>query len=165
MNSTGAFYRLKKSNSISKAWSQNYRIWATENPFTHALVLFHSMKVAVWCKLMVLFIVGSSSFQEMDPEGPVTCTINCKCYDSILRYQIIPTFQQGAYRDRIIFMKDCTPPQIEKPVMHLLKKHFENDEIISCRFPILWTSKSQDHSTYTSGFGVIFKMLKLDFYH
>ena len=47
--------------------TQNYRIWAMENQILHAAVTLHSVKVTVWCGVMVSFIVGRLFFQEMGP--------------------------------------------------------------------------------------------------
>ena len=54
-----------------------------KNPFADAPVLLRSAQVALWWRLMVLFIVGLLFVEEMDPEGPILCTINSKNYESL----------------------------------------------------------------------------------
>ena len=60
--------------------SQNCSIWATQNTFANVPVPFHSAKVRDDSinDYRVIF------FEEMDPEGPVTCAVNCQKYESLL---------------------------------------------------------------------------------
>ncbi|GBL79723.1 hypothetical protein AVEN_18246-1 [Araneus ventricosus] len=69
--------------------TQNCRIWAKENPFGHLPVPLHSEKVTVWFRVKASFIVGQFFFEEIRPAGPVTCTVNGVCYESLLRNYVI----------------------------------------------------------------------------
>ena len=89
-------------------------------------------------------IIGPFFFEEGGPAGPVTCTVNGQRYACLLRNQVIPTLQQHACVDRIIFMQDGAPPHIAKPVKQLLKTHFGDDRIISRHFPRGWPPRSPD---------------------
>lgn len=124
--------------------TQNCRIWATENPFACVSIPLHSAKVTVWCGMTASFIIGPFFFEEVAPAGPVTCTVNGKRYACLLRNQVIPTLQQHACVDKIIFMQDGAPPHIAKPVKQVLKTHFGDDRIISRHFPRAWPPRSPD---------------------
>ena len=58
------------------------------------------------------FIVGPLFFKEVGPAGPVTCMVNDK--RTLFRNQVIPTLQQLACLDRIIFMRNGVPLHIAK---------------------------------------------------
>ena len=82
-------------------------------------------------------------FEEMSPPVPFTCTINSKRYDSLFCNQVIPTAQQRACLDRIIFVKDIGPPYIAMSVMLLLKAFSEVIELSVATFQQPYI---QDHS-------------------
>ncbi|GBN44701.1 hypothetical protein AVEN_44808-1 [Araneus ventricosus] len=115
--------------------TQNCRIWAKENPFGNQPLPLHSEKVSMWCWFTVSFIVGPFLFEEVSPEGPVTCTVNGLCYECLLRNHVIPELQECTCMDNTIFMQDGARPHIANPVKRLLNIHFGNDRIISRHFP------------------------------
>ncbi|GBM21250.1 hypothetical protein AVEN_149842-1 [Araneus ventricosus] len=104
----------------------------------------HSQKVTVRSEFTAVFIVGPFFFAEIDPSGPVTCTVKGKCYESLLRNQLIPALQQRGCLDSTIFMQDGAPPHIATPVKKLLNLHFGKDRIISRPFATAWPLRSPD---------------------
>ncbi|GBL88979.1 hypothetical protein AVEN_255144-1 [Araneus ventricosus] len=118
--------------------TQNCRIWARNNPFQMQPLTLHSQKVTVWCGFAAAFILCLFFFEEIGPSGPVTCTVDGKRYESLLRNQLIPALQQRGCVDSTIFMQDGAPPHIATPVKQLLNLHFGNDRTISCHFPTAW---------------------------
>ncbi|GBM93967.1 hypothetical protein AVEN_106933-1 [Araneus ventricosus] len=135
---------LSKVLSIHK----NCRIRARENPFQMQPLPLHSQKVTVWCGFTAAFIVGPFFFEEIDPSGPVTCTVNGTHYESLLRNQLIPALQQRGCVDSTIFMQDGAPPHIATSVKQLLNMHFGNDRIIGRHFPTAWPPRSTDLNSY-----------------
>ncbi|GBM68126.1 hypothetical protein AVEN_176295-1 [Araneus ventricosus] len=90
------------------------------------------------------FIFGPFFFEEIDPSGPVTCTVNRTRYEFFLRNHLIPALQQRECVDSTIFMEDGAPPHIETPVKQMVNLHSGNDIIISRHFPTAWR---HDHLT------------------
>ncbi|GBN67748.1 hypothetical protein AVEN_44668-1 [Araneus ventricosus] len=86
--------------------TQNCRIWARSNPFQMQPLPVFSQKVTMWCGFTAAFIVDPFFFEEIGPSGPVTCTINGACYESLLQNQLIPTLQQRGYVESTICMQD-----------------------------------------------------------
>ena len=73
--------------------------------------------------------------EEAGYADPVTFIVNSKLYTNLFEQQAIPTLQQGACVDRIIFMQIDVLPHIVNLVMQLLKCHFGNERILCHHFP------------------------------
>jgi hypothetical protein len=124
--------------------TQNCRIWATENPHANHPVPLHSAKVTVWCGFTASFILGPYFFEERGPAGPVTCTVNGRRYESLLRTDVIPALRQRGCVGGTVFMQDGAPPHIALPVKRLLTEHFGDTRVISRNFPTAWPPRSPD---------------------
>ncbi|GIY45392.1 uncharacterized protein CEXT_561501 [Caerostris extrusa] len=84
------------------------------------------------CVVLVDGIVYSRTivFRGCRSCGSCYLYVNGKRYESLLRNQAIPTLNQCACGNRIIFMQDGALPHIAKTVMQLIKRPFGNDRII-----------------------------------
>ncbi|GBN55276.1 hypothetical protein AVEN_112465-1 [Araneus ventricosus] len=74
--------------------TQNCRILLREDPFQMLPLPLHSPKITVWCGFTVALIVNPFFCEAICPSGPVTCTVNGACHESLLRNQLIPALQQ-----------------------------------------------------------------------
>ena len=63
--------------------TQNFRIWAKENPRIHTEILLHSLNVTVWCGFVETFILGIFIFEEITARGPFTYSVMCHCYHDV----------------------------------------------------------------------------------
>lgn len=72
----------------------------------------------------------------------VTCTVNSKRYESVLRNRVIPTFQLRTCVSSIIFKLDGVYPHIANLLKELLDIHFGKNRIMSYHFPKAWTPVS-----------------------
>ena len=106
--------------------TQNFWIWARENPLETQPVPLHPAKVTMWCRFTASFIMGPIFFKETGGVDPITFTFTFQLYKCLLHNHVIPALQQLGCVARIIFMQDGVPPHIANPVKQLLKQHFGN---------------------------------------
>ena len=127
--------------------TQNYNIWATENPFQ--LQLFPLQGHCVVLNIGSVYR-RSFFFEEIALACSVTDTVTDKRYEAFLPNHALPAFQLRNCVDRTVFMQGSAPMHIATPVKQLLNAYFQfgDDGIISCHFPTTWPSRSSDLNPY-----------------
>ena len=100
---------------------------------------------------MSSFIVGPLSLEEMGPADSITCTVNGKRYEGLLRNKVISTLQLQSCLDRNAFMQERVSPHIAKSLMQLLKRNFKKNKIINRHFSTIWSLRSPDLSLWLLG--------------
>ncbi|GBM87167.1 hypothetical protein AVEN_6104-1 [Araneus ventricosus] len=69
------------------------------------------LKLIVWCGFTASFILGPFFFKDIDPAGPVTCTVNGVRYESLLNNHVIAALKHHARVGNTILMQDAITGQ------------------------------------------------------
>jgi len=117
--------------------SQNYRIWATENPHEFRETSLHPQKIGVWCAVSRKRIVGPIFFTD---------TINSDNYVKILEQFVSELEEEEIVAGH--FQQDGAPAHTAKNTAPYLKTYFAN-RIISksnryLETEVEWPTRSPD---------------------
>ena len=149
MNGRETFCGQTKSISISKTLPINEIAGYGQlkiHSYMHQYHFTQQRQLTVWGGLMLSFIVGPLSLEEMGPADSITCTVNGKRYEGLLRNKVISTLQLQSCLDRNAFMQERVSPHIAKSLMQLLKRNFKKNKIINRHFSTIWSLRSPDLS-------------------
>lgn len=124
--------------------THNCRIWGSSPPTNVHEVPLHSERVTAWCGFTANFLIGPFFFEELGPQGPMTCSVNGTRYCDLLRQHVIPALRERGALDSTVFMQDGAPPHIANVVTRLLRNTFGENRIISRSFQNAWPPRSPD---------------------
>ena len=109
--------------------TQNYSIWAMENPWMRNKIPLHSPKVTVWCGFTVTFILRPFFFEEITTHSPTTCSVMGCWYHVCCWRSMYRNYSKGGSLP--FSCKMVMPSHVHESVEVLLLQHFTDERVIS----------------------------------
>lgn len=83
--------------------------------------LLHDTIVSIWFRFMLHSLSEIIFYEEENPKGHDTCSVNAQCYHEMLHIHVIPILQQRGFLQATIFMQDGASPHVVIRVQQLCR--------------------------------------------